>query len=170
MTTITTNNSFCKYICASIIFLAGFVFLIQSVAIVIDYQETQNYINNTCSGIGNFSIKHWNFINNRAVTTAYSLDSDQNITLYYPPVDVWIFWTKDEAHKWYDRLNTLVNANQTFPCYIAYPQKTGITAHLNKLWMYYIIGAVTFIICGGCIIYCCMERTYASRNDYYRLN
>ncbi len=169
MTTIT-NNNFCKYICVSIVFLTSFVFLIQSVAIVIDYQETQNYINNTCSGVTSFSIKHWNLINDRATTETYSLDSGQNITLYYPPVDVFIYWTKDEAHEWYNQLKILTNANQTFPCYVAYPETIGITAHLNKLWMYYIISAVTFIICGGCIIYCCMERTYANRNDYYRLN
>lgn len=168
--TSTKNNNFCKYIGSFIIFTIGFVFLCQASAIIINFEETQNYINNTCSGIGKFSIKHWNIINNRATTTTYSLDSEQNITLYYPPVDVWIFWSNNEAYDWYNNLNATVNANHTFPCYINYPKNTGITRHLNKLWFYYMMDVVMFIICGGCIIHCCIERTHSHYNTYYQLN
>ena len=160
----------CKYIIAVVILCIAAVFLFQSVAIVIDFEETQNYINNTCQGVGNLSINHWNLLNNRATTTTFSLDSELNITLYYPPVDVWFFWAKGEARSWYDQLKTFNNSNMTFPCYIDYPQDIGISHHLNNIWIYYAIASAMFIVCGGCIIYCCMERTHTRNHEYYPLN
>lgn len=165
----TSNNNYCQYISTYIIFGICFVFLIQSIAVVIDYDETQTYINNTCLGIGNFSIKHWNLINNRAVTSTVSIDSNQNITLYYPSVDVWVFWEKSEGREWYEQLKSTVNSNKTFPCYVDYPENIGITHHLNQLWFYYMISIIMFIVCGSCIIYACIERTYVRKSDYYRL-
>lgn len=165
-----TCHNLCKYITICITLLIGLVFLIQSVAVVIDFDETQNYINNTCSGISNFSIRNWNVINRRATTVTTSLDSDLNITLYYPPVDVWIFWSESEAREWYDQLKTFIAENATFPCYVDYPQNVGITRHLSHIWFYYTLGAAMFILCGGCIIYCCFMRTNGQRNDYYMLN
>ena len=165
-----TCHNLCKYIITCITLVIGFIFVIQSVAVVIDFDETQNYINNTCSGIGNFSIKHWNLINNRATTVTTSLDSNVNITLYYPPIDVWVFWSSNEAHSWYDHLKTLTAINKTFHCYVDYPQNVGITRHLSHIWFYYTLGAIMFILCGGCIIYFCFMHTNGPRNDYYRLN
>jgi hypothetical protein len=165
-----TNWPQCKYIISFVILCIAAVFLFQSVAIVIDFEETQNYINNTCQGVGNFTIQHWNLLNNRATTTTFSHDSDQNITLYYPPVDVWIFWEKSEARSWYDQLKNQTVENGTFPCYVDYPQDIGISHHLNNIWFYYAIASAMFIICGGCVIYCCIERSYIHSREYYPLN
>ena len=165
------NNSEYKYVKCTFSFLIlciGAVFLIQSVAVVLDYQETQNFINNTCRGVSNFSIIHWNTFNNRAVTTTKSLDTGQNITLYYPPIDAFIIWLTSDAHKWFDDLTDQNNA--TFTCYIDYPRYTGINHHLEHIWMYYTIGAGMFILCAGSIIYCCQERTQSYRHGYYYLN
>jgi len=165
-----TNRPLCKYIITFVIWCIAAVFLLQSAAIIVDFEETLNYINNTCQGIGNFTIQHWNALNNRATTITKSLDSELNITLYYPPVDVWIFWEKGDARSWYDQLKTLNAENTTFPCYVDYPQNTGISHHLNNVWVYYTIAATMFIICGGCIIYCCIERTHTRVRGYYPLN
>lgn len=164
------NNNICKYICTCIIFIAGLIFLIQSVAVVIDFDETENYINNTCSGIGNFSVKRWNILNNRAITTTTSVDSGLNITLYYPPINTWIIWYNSDCYKWYNQLKSMVTTNKTFQCYINYPDTDGITHHLTKVWFYYMMGAIMFIVCSGCIIYCCVERTHIRNRDYYQLN
>lgn len=165
-----TNLPHCKYITTFIIWCISAVFLFQSVAIIIDFDNTQTYINNTCHGIGNLSIRHWNKVNKRATTITKSLDSDQNITLYYPPVNVWLFWENGEARAWYDQLKTFNNSNMTYPCYINYPQNIGISHHLNNIWIYYTISATTFIICCWCIIYCCIERTHTRNREYYPLN
>jgi hypothetical protein len=165
-----TGRPQCNYIISFGILCIAAVFLFQSVAIVINFEETQNYINNTCQGVGNFTIHHRNILNNHATTTTFSRDSDLNITVYYPPVDVWIFWAKAEAREWYDQLKTLSDTNQTFPCYVDYPQNIGISHHLNNIWIYYAIATAMFIVCGGCIIYCCMEKTHTRNHEYYPLN
>ena len=165
-----TTQPQCKYIITFGILCIAAVFLFQSVAIVIDFEETQNYINNTCQGIGNFTIQHWNALNNRATTTTLSRDSGLNITLYYPPVDVWIFWAKGEARSWYNQLKNQTAENGSFTCYVDYPQNTGISHHLNNIWVYYALASSMFIVCGGCIIYCCIERTHTRNHEYYPLN
>lgn len=166
----TTCSNLFKIIALFMLFTIGLVFLVQSVAVVIDFDETLNYINNTCAGLGNFTIHRHNAINERATTVTTSLDSDLNITLYYPPVDVWVFWSDSDAHEWYNQLKALADKNITFPCFINYPETRGISAHLTGIWLYYILGAAMFILCGGCIIYCCFIRTHRHHNSYYRLS
>lgn len=167
---IHNNNNCYKYIIGCIIFGICSIFLIQSITVIINFEETQNYINNTCSGISNLSIIHKDIITKRATTLTTSLDSNQNITLYYPPIDVWVLWYTEDGHKWYNQLKSFVSENKSFVCYVKYPYDIGISKHLSNIWFYYILGTVMFIICGGIISYCCIEKTHIRHREYYQLN
>lgn len=153
---------------AAFLFLAVITSLILSIAVIIDYEEIQNYMPHNCTNITNYQIEHWNLFCQRATANTVDLTSGQNITLYYPPIEIWIPWRHSTARSWY---NHLANLTEPFPCFINYPKQIGVSGMLSTINDYYLLCVINFLllligVCIGCRYRALRER----RKGYYGMN
>ena len=141
---------------------------ILAVAVVIDYEGSQTYIQHNCSNISDYRIEKWNMFCDRAVATTIDLTTGLNTTLYYPPIETWIPWKHSTARTWY---NHLANLTTPFPCYIDYPKQIGITGFFADINMYYIVCAVSFVLLFVSMCFLCRYRSIRERRSgYYQMN
>jgi hypothetical protein len=152
---------------AALMFTGVMTSLIMSIAVVIDYEETQTFALHNCTNISNYRIEKWNMFCDRAVVNTVDLTTGQNTTLYYPPIETWIPWKHSSARAWFQHL---ANLTTPFPCYIDYPKQIGITGFLSRITTYYIICSQSFLLLlvGICVL--CRYRSNRGRHCYYQLN
>ena len=151
---------------AALVFTGVMTGLIMSIAVVIDYEETQTFVQHNCTNISNYRIEQWNMFCDRAVAVTMDLTTSQNITLYYPPIETWIPWKHSSARAW---IQHLTNLTTPFTCYIDYPRQIGITGFLSSITMYYIVCSLSFmlVLVGVCVL--CRYRSNRDRQrGYYR--
>jgi hypothetical protein len=153
---------------AALVFTGVMTGLIMSIAVVIDYEETQTFVQHNCTNISNYRIEKWNMFCDRAVAVTMDLTTGLNTTLYYPPIETWIPWKQSSARAWFLHL---ANLTTPFPCYIDYPKQIGITGVLSSITTYYIVCSLSFLLLlvGVCVL--CRYRSNRYRHrGYYTMN
>jgi hypothetical protein len=152
---------------AALVFTGVMTGLIMSIAVVIDYEETQTFAQHNCTNVSNYRIERWNMFCERAVVNTVDLTTGQNTTLYYPPIETWIPWKHSSARAWFQHL---ANITTPYPCYIDYPKQIGITGFLSSITTYYIICSLSFLLLLVGIYVLCRYRSNRDRRGYYQLN
>jgi hypothetical protein len=152
---------------AALIFTGVMTSLIMSIAVVIDYEETQTFALHNCTNISNYRIEKWNMFCERAVAVTMDLTTGLNITLYYPPTETWIPWKHSSARAWFQHL---ANLTTPFPCYIDFPKQIGITGFLSSITTTYIICSLSFLLLLVWVCVLCRYRSNRGRRGYYQLN
>jgi len=153
---------------AALAFVVVMTCQIMSIAVVIDYEETQTFAQHNCTNVSDYRIERWNMFCERAVVNTVDLTTGQNTTLYYPPIETWIPWKHNSARAWFQHL---ANITTPYPCYIDYPKQIGITGFFASINIYYIVCAICFIIIITCVcILCRYKSTRDRRRGYYQVN
>ncbi len=166
-----TGRSCIQYVWSGLVALLFLIIttsLILSVAVIVDYEEIQTYQQHNCTNITNYQIEKWNMFCQRATANTIDTTSDQNITLFYPPIETWIPWRHSTARSWF---NHLANLTEPFPCLINFPKRIGVSGLLSTINVYYFVCGISFILLLTCVcIGCRYKSLQARRHGYYAMN
>lgn len=153
---------------AVLIILGVITWEIIAIAVILDYENTQNYIQNNCTNITNFRTESWNLFCNRAVATAYNLDLAQNVTLFYPPIGTFVIWHHSKARTWYSELQHKITG---FTCFIDTPKNIGISQHYSQINIFYITSGIGVIVLFVSILAVCYNRIIQrNKSGYYSID